>query len=188
MFEKLISKLGQLLSKNKIPYMIIGGQAVLFYGSPRLTKDIDITLGISTDRISDIVKLCQSAKLKILPEDYKDFVNKTFVLPVKDKTTGIRVDFVFSFTPYEQQAIKRAKKVTIDKKSINFASVEDVIIHKIFAGRARDLEDVKNIILKNSEIDRRYITKWLFEFDKTSKGSDFTDIFKKVKKEMKRSG
>jgi hypothetical protein len=25
--------------------MIIGGQAVLLYGEPRLTKDIDITLG-----------------------------------------------------------------------------------------------------------------------------------------------
>jgi hypothetical protein len=41
MFEKLISTLGLLLSKNKIPYMIIGGQAVLLYGIPRLTKDIE---------------------------------------------------------------------------------------------------------------------------------------------------
>jgi len=27
--------------------MVIGGQAVLLYGEPRLTKDIDITLGDS---------------------------------------------------------------------------------------------------------------------------------------------
>lgn len=26
--------------------MIIGGQAVMVYGEPRLTKDIDITLGV----------------------------------------------------------------------------------------------------------------------------------------------
>ncbi len=185
MFEKLISKLGQLLSKNKIPYMIIGGQAVLFYGIPRLTKDIDITLGISTDRISDVLKLCRLARLKILPENYKDFVNKTFVLPVKDETTGIRVDFVFSFTPYEQQAIKRAKKVTIGKTPVNFASVEDVIIHKIFAGRPRDLEDVSNIMLKNPRIDNRYIIKWLSEFDKTIKEVNFIDVFKRVREEIK---
>ena len=186
MFEKLISKLGHLLSKKKIPYMIIGGQAVLFYGVPRLTKDIDITLGISTDRVSEIMRICQSAKLKLLPKNYKDFVNKTFVLPTMDETTGIRVDFVFSFTPYEQQAIKRAKRVKIVKRYVKFASVEDVIIHKIFAGRARDLEDVKNIILKNPKTDRNYIKKWLHEFDKTFGAADFIGVFKKVLGETKR--
>lgn len=31
--------------------MIIGGQAVLLYGEPRLTRYIDITLGIDTEYI-----------------------------------------------------------------------------------------------------------------------------------------
>lgn len=180
MFEKLISALGLLLSENKIPYMIIGGQAVLLYGTPRLTKDIDITLGVSTDRITDIVKICQLAKLKIIPEDYKNFVNKTFVLPTKDETSEIRVDLIFSFTPYEQQAIERTRKIKIENTFVYFASPEDVIIHKIFAGRARDIEDVKNIILKNPEIDIGYIKKWLSEFDKTVEKADFTNSFKQV--------
>ncbi|MEK6528411.1 MAG: nucleotidyltransferase [Nitrospirota bacterium] len=186
MFEKLISKLGQLLSKNKIPYMIIGGQAVLLYGTPRLTKGIDIILGVSTDRMADIVRLCRSAKFKILPENYKDFVSKTFVLPVKDKVSEIRIDFIFSFTPYEHQAIARSKKVKIGSVSVNFASVEDVIIHKIFAGRPRDIEDTKNIILKNSKMNIIYIKKWLSEFEKTFKGTNYTGVFKKVLNEMKR--
>jgi len=33
--EKLIKKIGLGLDKAKIPYMIIGGQAVLLYGSPK---------------------------------------------------------------------------------------------------------------------------------------------------------
>ncbi|HBR21659.1 MAG TPA: hypothetical protein DD713_03700 [Nitrospiraceae bacterium] len=52
MFEKLIVKVASSLKKHEIPYMIIGGQAVLLYGTPRLTRDIDITLGISTDKLS----------------------------------------------------------------------------------------------------------------------------------------
>lgn len=180
MFERLISTIAQLLSESKIPYMIIGGQAVLLYGVPRLTKDIDITLGVSIDRLADVVKVSRIAKLKILPEDYRDFVDKTFVLPVKDEATEIRVDFIFSFTPYEQQAIERSKKVTIGNSSVNFASVEDVIIHKIFAGRPRDMEDVKNIIVKNPLIDVNYIKKWLTEFDKTQQGEKFTDSFKQI--------
>jgi len=45
-FKELITKIGDALNSKSIPYMIIGGQAVLIYGEPRLTRDIDITLGI----------------------------------------------------------------------------------------------------------------------------------------------
>jgi hypothetical protein len=41
MFEELLARLGSALDKHSIPYMIIGGQAVLLYGEPRLTRDID---------------------------------------------------------------------------------------------------------------------------------------------------
>ena len=130
MFEEILSRIGAGLQKHGLPYMIIGGQAVLLYGTPRLTKDIDITLGISIDRAADIVGICKSAKLSILPENYKDFISKTFVLPVEDKTSGIRMDFIFSYTPCEKHAIKRSKKVRIGNTFANFASVEDVILHK----------------------------------------------------------
>ena len=49
MFKKLLKKIANELNTNNIPYMVIGGQAVLLYGEPRLTKDIDITLGIGID-------------------------------------------------------------------------------------------------------------------------------------------
>ncbi|MBI4826372.1 MAG: nucleotidyltransferase [Nitrospirae bacterium] len=184
MFEKLISKVTQLLTENNIPYMIIGGQAVLLYGTPRLTRDIDITLGISIDELTEIETICNSADLLIIPDDHTDFVNKTHVLPVKDKATGIRVDLIFSFTSYEREAIERANKIKIDTTLVNFASVEDVIIHKIFAGRPRDIEDVRNVIIKNPDIDKQYIEKWLAEFDKTLDGADFSDSFKAILKDL----
>ncbi len=186
MFERLISRLARNLDKLRIPYMIIGGQAVLLYGTPRLTKDIDITLGTPVERLSDIVQLCNAAKLKILPDKYQEFVAKTFVLPVEDRTSGIRVDFIFSFTPYEEQAIKRANKIIIGRTSVAFASVEDVIIHKLFAGRARDLEDVKNVLLKNKKINKKYIKKWLAAFDRASDEINLTELFERTMNDIKR--
>ena len=180
MFKELISRLGTSLSRRKIPYMVIGGQAVLLYGSPRLTKGIDITLGVSVDRLADMEEMCRFEDFKILPENHKVFVQDTHVLPVKDESTGIRIDFIFSYTPYEEQAIKRAKSVRIGKGEAQFASVEDLIIHKIFSGRPRDMEDAKNIMVKNSDMDRTYIRKWLQKFDKTVEGSRFTDSFMKI--------
>ena len=96
MFKELLSKLGQGLAAKNIPYMVIGGQAVILYGEPRLTRDIDITLGIGREALSAILNLCASLSLKPLPGGIEAFVEKTMVLPTLDEKTGIKVDFIFS--------------------------------------------------------------------------------------------
>jgi hypothetical protein len=187
MFEKLIIRIAATLNKYDMPYMIIGGQAVLLYGSPRLTMDIDITLGLGSGKLPLVVDALREIGLKIIPEHYEEFVRETSVLPAKDETTGIRVDFIFSFTPYEQKAISRARNVAIDDGTARFASVEDVIIHKIFAGRPRDLEDVLGILHKNAAIDVEYIGLWLKEFESsTERQGTFMDVFETLLEETKK--
>jgi predicted nucleotidyltransferase len=167
MIEGLIKKIASGLDKIKVPYMIIGGQAVLLYGTPRLTRDIDITLGVDTDKLSLIKKLCKELHLKILIEKADNFVQETKVLPAEDVTSKIRIDFIFSFSFYERQALKRTRRISMLGYPVRFASCEDVIIHKMFSGRAIDEEDVRNIIIKNrGRIDLKYIKKYLLVFDR----------------------
>lgn len=180
MFDKTLARIGTSLKKVGIPYMIIGGQAVLLYGEPRLTRDIDITLGVNIDRLESLLVAVQQLSLKPLPEDVAAFVRQTMVLPALDEATGIRVDFIFSFTPYESQAIQRAKKIRILNQEVYFAAVEDLIIHKIFAGRARDIEDVQMVILKNSVLDIPYVEKWLKTFDASSDEKNFLATFRQI--------
>lgn len=169
MIQKVIKNIARHLDKNGIPYMIIGGQAVLLYGTPRLTRDVDITLGIDVDELFLIEAICKKLKLKILVDNPRDFANETKVLPAEETKLKIRVDFIFSFTFYETQAIKRSKKVWLAGYPVRFASREDVIVHKMFGGRAIDEEDVKGILIKHrNRIDFAYIKKWLSEFGKLS--------------------
>ncbi|NOY65696.1 MAG: nucleotidyl transferase AbiEii/AbiGii toxin family protein [Nitrospirae bacterium] len=181
MFEELLRKIGVALERHNIPYMVIGGQAVLLHGEPRLTRDIDITLGVDLHKLQQVLSVIKELELGILVENIESFVRQTMVIPCLDEPTGIRVDFIFSYTPYEQQAISRALKVNILNQNVCFASAEDVIIHKIFAGRARDLEDVKNIIIKNPGLDIEYIKRWLREFD-IAIGADFISRFEEILK------
>lgn len=183
MIEKLIKKIAQHLDEDKVPYMIIGGQAVLLYGTPRLTRDIDITLGIDTDKFPLIEGICRKLGLKVLPENPEDFTRETKVLPAEELKLRIRVDFIFSFTPYEAQAIKRTKEVVMNGYPVKFASCEDVIIHKMFAGRAVDEEDVKNILIKNKKsIDLEYIRRWLSEFSKIPEHKGILEKFSSLLK------
>ena len=179
-----LQKLIKLFEGRKIPYMIIGGQAVLIHGEPRLTKDIDVTLGMDITEMPLIVKVVKKSGLRVLPKSTKVFVKQTMVLPVSDTQSGLRIDLIFSHTTYERGAIQRAIVVKINGQEVRFASVEDTIIHKIFAGRPRDIEDVQSILKKQSAYDKKYIRHWLKEFSKvTSRDlvSEYNDILKGLK-------
>jgi predicted nucleotidyltransferase len=183
MFERLLQKIALQLRKSSIPYMVIGGQAVLLYGEPRLTRDIDITMGINVEGLAEVKKIISIIGLKSLVDNEKEFAERNMVLPTLEKKSGIRVDFIFSFSPYERQAIERAKDIRLGRSLVRFASLEDVVIHKVIAGRARDFEDVKSILLKNPKYDSVYIESWLKQFDK-SLGEEFLKVFRNLKKEI----
>jgi hypothetical protein len=182
MFEQLLEKIALALDKADIPYMIVGGQAVLLYGEPRLTRDIDITLGMTLEKLDVVVGLTKGIGLEPLV-DPDTFTRKTMVLPCQDPTTDIRVDFIFSFSPYEQQALERVRTVEMGNALLRFASPEDLIIHKIVAGRPRDFEDVKSVLIKNPELDIKYIRSWLRKLASALK-EPFLKRFNKVLKEI----
>ena len=181
MYEKLIRKIAERLDEDKIPYMIIGGQAVLAYGRVRLTLDIDITLGIDTDGFALAAKVCEKLGLRMLPSEPEEFAGETNVLPTEEPKSRIRVDFVFSFSEYEREALKRTTQIAIEDYPVKFASREDVIIHKMVAGRAIDLEDVKVVLIKNREsVDLEYIAEWLEEFSRIPEHAKILEQFDRL--------
>lgn len=181
MFGDLLEKLAQAFDARAIPYMIIGGQAVLLYGEPRLTQDIDVTLGTTpTERLSDVVAAAAEAGCIPLVEDPALFAVQTMVLPCSSQA-GPRVDLIFSFTPYEQQAIQRATGVRIGETLVKYARLEDLVIHKVFAGRPRDLEDARLILLRHPNADADYMRDWLNRFENDLK-EPFLDRFDRLLK------
>ncbi len=165
MLKELLKRLGRILNEEKISYMIIGGQAVLLYGEPRFTRDIDITVSLSPQEWKKVLRVAEKCRLRPLVENPEDFVKKTMVLPCLDEETSFRVDFIFSTSPYEKEAMKRRRKIEMDEIPVYFISPEDLVVFKLVAGRPRDIEDVEGILAK-TEVDESYIKKKLRMFDK----------------------
>src|SRR2546425_12617000 len=105
MFERLLERIAKALESIGIPYMVIGGQAVLLYGEPPLTKDIDITLGADLDRLADVLRLVRSLDLNPLVDPYT-FTKQTMVLPWSGPGKRILLELTFSFTPAGAQGMK----------------------------------------------------------------------------------
>lgn len=136
---------------------------MLLYGEPRLTAGIDITLGATLDQLTKVLEAVEAIGLRPLV-DPEPFVRETMVLPCEEPDSAIRVDFIFSDSPYERQAIERGRPVSFEGIPVRFASLEDVIIHKVIAGRPRDLEDVRTMLIKNPDFDAAYVRGWLDQF------------------------
>ena len=179
MYARLLRKLSDGLTAAGIPYMVIGGQAVLLHGQPRATLDIDITLGVDVDALGRVLDAAGRIGLGPIHEDPEAFARKTMVLPARDRDSRIRVDFIFSSLPYERQAIERAAIVPIEGVPVRFASVEDLVIHKMFAGRPRDLEDVRGVLVRHPGCDREYVERWLAEFE-TTMGVPYRKRFREI--------
>lgn len=185
MIEGLLVKIARGLDAKGIPYMVIGGQAVLVYGIPRLTEDIDITLGADVKMLSQMGELCASLGLRRLEKADDEFVKKTNVLICEDSLTGIRIDFIFSFLDYERQAIKHAKEIDLKRYKVRFASCEDLIIHKMFAGRGRDLEDIRGLLSRTKDsLNIKYINKWLTSFAQMPEFADIQQKWDQLLNEM----
>ena len=163
MFQQLLEQIAVELDSRSIPYLIIGGQAVLVHGEPRLTRDIDVTLGMGVDRLHELLAIVEGAGWRVLAESADEFVRQTMVLPCEVPESGVRIDFMFSHSAYEREAMARATRLTVGRAEVRFASPEDLVIHKVVAGRPRDIEDVRSVLLKNPQLDATYIRRWLGE-------------------------
>ena len=62
MFERLLEQIAAELASRSIPYLIVAGQAVLVNVEPRLTRDIDVTLGVNVDRLDELLAIFTRAR------------------------------------------------------------------------------------------------------------------------------
>jgi predicted nucleotidyltransferase len=182
--SRLLAELTRGLEARHIPFMLIGGQAVLLHGRPRLTDDVDATLGVGPDQLPAVLDACAAIGLEPLPADVPAFVAETFVLPTRHAPSAMRVDLIFSTLPYEAEAIRRAVRVRVGGVDVPFATPEDLLVHKMFAGRPRDLEDAVGVIRRQgAAIDWAYVTRWVDAFAEVPGRETLPDVLRRVRAE-----
>lgn len=164
-FDRLLAAVSRELRSRDLPHILIGGQAVLLHGAPRLTEDIDVSLSVGPEETAVVADACAAIGLEPLVADPADFARETFVLPVRSGSSGVRVDFIFSNTEFERLAVGRAVQVNLSGETVPFASPEDLILFKLFAGRARDIDDARSVVgRQGARLDWSYIERWARTF------------------------
>jgi hypothetical protein len=128
-------------------FCFIGGLAIQRWGEPRMTQDVDLTLltGFGNEEAFADKILTTFASRRA---DAREFALKRRVLLVQTKD-GVTVDIALGGFPFEQRSIQRASEwVWAESKTLITCSAEDLVVHKVFAGRDLDWGDVERILIR----------------------------------------
>ena len=56
MFEAILARIARRFDAAGLPYMVIGGRAVLLYGEPPPSRGNDVTIGASLDLLPGVLE------------------------------------------------------------------------------------------------------------------------------------
>lgn len=136
---------------------IIGGLAVLRWGEPRTTQDVDVTLLTGYGGEEPYVDALLAAFTPRIPEA-REFALRHRVLLLESRD-GVPIDVALGAMPFEERAIARASAFEISPGAhITTCGCEDLLVLKAFAGRAKDWLDVEGIVARQGgRIDARLV-------------------------------
>ena len=75
------------------------------------------------------------------------------------------LDLIVAETEYQSVALARAGKSAVGEVCAKTLTVEDVLIHKLIADRAKDEADVVDILKTAPDLDQVYLDHWLREWE-----------------------
>ncbi len=154
---EVLAALGRVLRERGVPWYLFGAQAVVCWGRPRLSADVDVTVRLPLEDARDLAVALAGEGFRPLVEDVAAFVERTRVLPLEHLPTGLPVDVVFAGPGFEDEFLARAVPVAIGGEQVPVISPEDLVAGKLLSGRSKDIEDVRGILAvrgKSLDLDR----------------------------------
>ena len=157
--EEILKLVCNFMSENHIEYVIVGGMAVLFYGNPRTTLDVDYVVQLSDKDIPVLVKFLQDNGFFADEYDMRAALEDKSHCTVEDKETMFRLDIKGVYNEMDERVLRNKKRTELDNIIIYIASPEDTIANKLLFSREQDLKDALGIYIRQQDnLDMEYLT------------------------------
>lgn len=143
---RAVKKFATLAKKQKITFALVGGIAMHFYGSPRLTKDVD---------------LIASAMLPLEAERRLGFGGARYRVTISK--LGVPVDWIVRNDQARRFYEKALEDAHLLPNGIPIVTPEWMVILKYIAGRFRDQEDAVFLLKQKTLTDRKLIRRNIIE-------------------------
>ena len=151
-----ITRVCQILNKNDVQYLIVGGTAVAFHGyfrwsqnsdgSPSDKFDLDIWYNPTYDNYFNLLR-----SLAELGQDVKEFIAEKSPNPQKSYFKFDLEKFTLDFLPKLKGsgkfnlAYEKKETTIINEIELFFIGIEELLQDKAANSRPKDLEDIKHL-------------------------------------------
>ena len=148
--SKSLEKLVWYFNENKIPYVIVGGTAVIVTGRTRTTLDVDIILDHNKVNRKDFINYLQKNGFDATESDLAGF-DLEELCTIFLKQGMFKIDLKGNYTDSEKRTIEMAIDSVYDNLAIKVSNPINTILHKLTIGSEQDYEDALAVYVRNSE-------------------------------------
>lgn len=140
----------QILSRNGVQYMIVGGYALSLYAAPRTTGDIDIFVKIDPENAKRILHSLDEFGFGDLDISEQDLLSPAQVIQLGFPPN--RVDFMTTIEGVSwEEAFANRKQVIQDGLTFPVIGKEELVKNKLSTGRLKDMADVEQVRKKDKQ-------------------------------------
>lgn len=148
---------------RRLRWYIFGAQAAVAYGRPRMTADVDVTVDLGATSTLTLVEALAGAGFDLRIDLGEDFLREARLLPLVHRPTAMPVDVVLASPGLHAEFLARRRLVDVGSVRVPMISPEDLLVTKILAGRPKDLEDSRGVLLEQKGLDLDYVRALLGE-------------------------
>lgn len=178
---ELLVALKKVLGPRRIRWYVFGAQAALVYGSARMTMDVDVTISVTEARVRPLVAALLARGFVSRTDDLEAFFTRSRVIPLYHESTRMPLDLVVARDSLEAAFLERARPIDIGGVRVPVISPEDLVVAKLFAGRPRDLEDVRAVLeAMRDSMDLRYVRALLGQLDEAEDRADLLPTLERL--------
>jgi predicted nucleotidyltransferase len=144
---RLLDQVGRILDAYGARWAAIGALAVAYHGPIRASFDADALISLKGSRVDldQLAARLRETGWKVDVREGEPGDPLGFVVRILDRA-GNQVDLIGGIRKLDPEFFGRATRTTVDGMKLRFASAEDLIALKLFAGGPKDLEDAEGVI------------------------------------------
>ncbi len=144
----------------RLPHMLIGALALVLWGQPRATTDVDLMIGVRPDAWERVKQRAQQAGF-VIDEIWEQYNPMLRGRQMRFHKNRITVDFLAPRDEHDQEALRRRRWKSFAHHRLAVVAPDDLILQKLKTGRPRDLDDAASILERSQKmIDYDYLRAW----------------------------
>lgn len=162
----IAASFGRACTSAGVAYAFAGGVAVMAWGQPRATVDIDALVRYEAGDADALATALEDLGFRVAERDLRAGLDDDSHVSVFVEGSPFHVDLNPALDPLVEEEIDDAVTVEIDEGPIRVVRPEETIAYKLAYGSPQDLADARSILVRRGDrLDRDRLRRFVDRLD-----------------------